>query len=243
MPNSGVKLSQPLSGASYFWQGAIQILPLCLAVLPWGLLAGSMAVNSGLTPAQGIGLSLFVFAGAAQLVTISMLAAGSGFIAIVLTVAIITAQHLLYALILRPHVMRMSLLKRSAVGFLLTDELFALSVGKKQYQFAYLMGAGLCFYLSWLIFTVGGVLLASNVPNLVDYHLDFSIVATFVAIVIPMIKSISTLVGVVVSLVLSLVLNSLAIDGAMIVSGLLGMASAVCVARWQGEIEEQEQSN
>jgi len=222
---------------SLFWRGAAHILPLCLAVLPWGLLAGSMAVNSGLTPLQGVGLSVFVFAGAAQLVTISMLAAGSGFFAIVLTIGIITAQHLLYALILREKVAHMPLRQRLPIGFLLTDELFALAVGKKEFSFAYLFGAGLCFYLFWLLFTIGGVVLAANVPNLADYHLDFSIVATFVAIVVPMIKSLSTLVGVLVSLILSLVLNSAGVGGAMVLAGLIGMVCAVTVERWQSSVK------
>ncbi len=218
-----------------FWLGALHIIPLCLAVFPWGVLAGSMAVTQGFTPLQSVGLSVFVFAGAAQLVTISMVAAGSGFIAICLTILVITAQHLLYALILREHVSSLPLKKRLPVAFLLTDELFALSVGKKSYDFAYLMGAGLCFYLAWIGFTVIGVVLAASVPNLADYHLDFSIVATFIAIVVPMIKRLSTLVGVVISLVLSLVLSSLAVSGAIVIAGLFGMLCAVVVARARGE--------
>lgn len=220
-----------------FWRGAGHIFPLCLAVLPWGLLAGSFAVDSGLTSAQAIGLSAFVFAGAAQLVTISMVAAGSGFVAIVLTIFIITAQHLLYALILREHVSSMPLKKRLPVAFLLTDELFAVAVGKQRFSFAYLLGAGLCMYITWLAYTIAGVMLAAAVPNLSDYHLSFSIVATFAAIVVPMITNLSTLVGVLVSLALSLVLNSLEVGGAMVIAGLTGMFCAVLVAR----IKEQQQ--
>lgn len=226
---------QVSSTGSRFWLGALHILPLCLAVLPWGVLAGSMAVSQGFSPLQSVGLSVFIFAGAAQLVTISMVAAGSGFIAICLTILVITAQHLLYALILREHVSSLPLKKRLPVAFLLTDELFALSVGKKSYDFAYLMGAGLCFYLAWIAFTVIGVLLAASVPNLADYHLDFSIVATFIAIVVPMIKRLSSLVGVVISLTLSLLLNSLEVSGAIVIAGLLGMFCAVSVARLRGE--------
>ncbi|HZJ93011.1 MAG TPA: AzlC family ABC transporter permease [Thiopseudomonas sp.] len=224
-----------VSSSRRFWLGALHILPLCLAVLPWGVLAGSMAVTQGFTPWQSIGLSVFVFAGAAQLVTISMVAAGSGFIAICLTILVITAQHLLYALILREHVSSLPLKKRLPVAFLLTDELFAVSVGKKAYDFAYLIGAGLCFYLMWIAFTVIGVLLAASVPNLAEYHLDFSIVATFIAIVVPMIRRLSTLLGVVASLLLSLILTSLAVSGAIVIAGLLGMLCAVVVARWRGE--------
>jgi len=223
------------SNGQRFWLGALHIIPLCLAVFPWGVLTGSMAVSQGFTPLQSIGLSVFLFAGAAQLVTISMVAAGSGFVAICLTILVITAQHLLYALILREHVSSLPLKKRLPVAFLLTDELFALSVGKKFYDFAYLMGAGLCFYLAWIGFTLIGVVLAASVPNLADYHLDFSIVATFIAIVVPMIKRLSSLVGVVIALMLSLVLSSLAVPGAIVIAGLLGMLCAVGVARWRGE--------
>ncbi|MCK9533427.1 MAG: AzlC family ABC transporter permease [Pseudomonas sp.] len=223
------------SNGQRFWLGALHIIPLCLAVFPWGVLTGSMAVSQGFTPLQSIGLSVFLFAGAAQLVTISMVAAGSGFVAICLTILVITAQHLLYALILREHVSSLPLKKRLPVAFLLTDELFALSVGKKSYDFAYLMGAGLCFYLAWIGFTLIGVVLAASVPNLADYHLDFSIVATFIAIVVPMIKRLSSLVGVVIALTLSLVLSSLAVPGAIVIAGLLGMLCAVGVARWRGE--------
>ena len=223
------------TSASEFWLGAVHMFPLCLAILPWGLLAGSMAVNAGLTPAQGIGLSVFVFAGAAQLVTISMLAAGSGFFAITITIFIITAQHFLYALILREHVSKMPLAKRLGIGFLLTDELFAVAAGKQKFSFAYMFGAGLLMYIAWLLYTVAGVMLATAIPNLEDYHLDFSIVATFTAIVVPMIKSLSILVGVLVSLALSLLFSSLSLSGGMVLAGVLGMMCAFCVARVRGE--------
>lgn len=69
-----------------FLTGAIKITPLCLAVLPWGLLAGSMAIQAGLSPLQAIGMSAFVFAGAAQLVSLGMIMAGAPLVSIVISV-------------------------------------------------------------------------------------------------------------------------------------------------------------
>jgi hypothetical protein len=63
---------------SAFLRGAAAIMPLSLATAPWGLLAGSMAIEANLTPLQGQGLSSIVFAGAAQLVAIGMLKGGAG---------------------------------------------------------------------------------------------------------------------------------------------------------------------
>lgn len=60
-----------------FFAGVLNMLPLCLSVLPWGILAGSMAVQSGLTTGQSIGMSAIVFAGAAQLVSLSLVMSGA----------------------------------------------------------------------------------------------------------------------------------------------------------------------
>lgn len=216
-----------------FLTGSLNMLPLCLSVLPWGILAGSMAINTGLSLGQSLGMSAIVFAGAAQLVTLGMLAAGTSMLAIVVSVFFITAQHLLYGLILRKHVVALTPLRRWGIGFLLTDELFALSSNKHKPSFAYLFGAGFTFYLAWVLFSLLGMVLANAVPNLDAYHLDFSIVATFMTIVVPMVRHLASLVGVGVSLLLSIICTHLQIDGAMVVAGLIGMAAAVLTARWQ----------
>ncbi len=212
-----------------FLNGVIKILPLCLAVLPWGLLAGSMAIQAGLTTLQAIAMSALVFAGAAQLMTLGLVMAGTPALTIIISVFLITTQHYLYALYLRDDISRQPLKHRLMLGFLLTDELFAVSIKKQQYYIYYLLGAGSCFYLCWVVFSICGVVLASSVPNLDQYHLDFSIVATFIAIVIPFIKNLNTLVGVLVSVMLTVIFLSLGIKSAAILAGVIGMLTATCL--------------
>lgn len=212
-----------------FLNGVIKILPLCLAVLPWGLLAGSMAIQAGLTTLQAIAMSALVFAGAAQLMTLGLVMAGTPALTIIISVFLITTQHYLYALYLRDDISRQPLKHRLMLGFLLTDELFAVSIKKQQHYIYYLLGAGSCFYLCWVVFSICGVVLASSVPNLDQYHLDFSIVATFIAIVIPFIKNLNTLVGVLVSVMLTVIFLSLGIKSAAILAGVIGMLTATCL--------------
>lgn len=232
-------LSSPLSHrGSGFFTGALHMLPLCLSVIPWGILAGSMAVQSGLTLPQSIGMSALVFAGAAQLVTLGLLASGAGVTTIALSVFFITSQHFLYALSLRDTVSRFPARWRLPTGFLLCDELFALSSAEKEGRTltaGYLIGAGLTFYLCWNLFNLAGILLAASIPDLSRYHLDFSIVATFITIVVPMIKRLSVLVGVLSSLVLSMVFSLMQLEGAVMLAGLTAMALSVVVARARGE--------
>lgn len=219
-----------------FFTGAVNMLPLCLSVLPWGILAGSMAVQSGLSIEQSVGMSAIVFAGAAQLVSLSLVMSGASFFTVVVSVFFITAQHFLYGLTLRSHVSRMKVHHRLPIGFLLTDELFALSSANKDtgtLTCGYLIGAGITFYLSWNLFSLLGILMASSVPDLDKYHLDFSIVATFITIVVPMIKKSSVLGGVIYSLLMATLLSWLHIGGAIVLAGITGMGVSVIIARAQ----------
>lgn len=218
-------------------KGTMDMLPLSLAVLPWGILAGSMAVQAGLTTAQAIAMSGLVFAGAAQLVSLGLVAAGASSITILITVFFLTSQHFLYALTFRPTIAPMPYKKRLPLAFLLTDELFAVCAAPEKRQFAYMLGAGFSFYLFWLLFSCLGIYLANSIPNLEQYHLDFSIVATFIAIIIPLIKNFPALVGVIVSLVLAVLFSVLQVEGATVLAGLAGMFSAVLFEK----LKQQEQ--
>ncbi len=215
-----------------FYQGAFDIVPLSIAVLPWGILAGSMAVNAGLSFAQAFAMSAVIFAGAAQLVSLGLVMSGASFFTIVITVFFISAQHFIYALNFRQDVMYLPLKKRLVLGFLLTDELFAVGIAQKaQRSFAYLLGAGLCFYLAWCLFSLLGIFLANVIPDLERLHLDFSIVAVFICIIVPMIKNRATLMGVMTTLISALVFHHLHIEAGTVFAGLLGMFTAMCIAK------------
>ena len=215
-----------------FFQGVMDILPLSIAVLPWGILAGSMAINAGLSFAQAFSMSAIVFAGAAQLVSLGLVMSHASVFTIMITIFFLTSQHLIYALNFRKEVSQFPLHQRLLTGFLLTDELFAVGIGEnKQRTFAYLFGAGLCFYLAWCLFSLLGILLAQSIPNLESLHLDFSIVAVFILIIVPMIKNVATLVGVVVTLISACVFKYFQFEGGLVLSGLLGMLGAMFMAK------------
>jgi predicted branched-subunit amino acid permease len=55
------------------YQAIIDIFPLSLAVVPWGILCGSLAITVGLTPLQAQLMLLLIFAGATQLAALTMI--------------------------------------------------------------------------------------------------------------------------------------------------------------------------
>lgn len=228
----------PASPLKDFLTGALHMTPLNLAVVPWAILAGSMAVDSGLTFAQSVAMSAMVFAGAAQLVTLGLLNSGARVITIIVSVFFITSQHLLYGLTLRPHVRPFSPLQRAGIGFLLTDELFAVSVaGRQRLSFAYLFGAGLSFYLVWVLVSILGIVLAHSISDLSRLRLDFSVVATLLAIVVPLIKSKSALARALFSFVVTIILTRAGIQGSAVIAGVSAMLLAVLLGRKWGDVK------
>lgn len=207
--------------------GVLRILPLCLAVIPWGILAGSMAVHTGLSVIQAMLMSLMIFAGAAQLLSLGLLGVGTSSLTILISIFFITAQHYLYALTLRRHVRKQDLKTRLMIGFLLTDELFAVCMGRtEKLSKVFILSAGITFYLAWNLSSFCGIALASFIPNLSSLHLDFSIVATFIAIIVPLICKIASFIGVLTSIILSIVLSMLHVQGSIVIAGLVGMLTA-----------------
>lgn len=77
--------------------------------------------------------------------------------------------------------------------------------------------------------------MATRIPDLDSYHLDFSIIATFITIVVPMVRTISTLLGVVLSLSLSMVLAYYHVEGAVVIAGLSGMFFSALLSRREEE--------
>ncbi|WP_076417613.1 AzlC family ABC transporter permease [Colwellia sp. UCD-KL20] len=224
-----------------FWQGVIATLPLCIAVIPWGILAGSYAIEVGLTSLESQAMSAIVFAGAAQLVALGMIKAGIGLTSILLTTLLITSRHLLYSMALRKDISPLPLKWRLSLGFLLTDELFAIvttrKTANKQHEFDrwYALGGGLSFYVFWNIATLIGIIAGQTIPNMEEWGLDFAIASTFIALIIPMIKAKSILVCVLVSLVGSIVCSVLNIEAGLLISALIGMACGTLYAQMTGE--------
>lgn len=219
-----------------FMRGAIACLPLTLACAPWGLLAGSTAIDAQMTPAQSQGLSLFVFAGAAQLVAIGMIKGGASAISILVTTLLLTSQHLLYAMHLRPLVAPLEPKWRFGLGFLLTDEFFALVSPFDQNTFNrwYALGVGLCMYVGWNIFTLLGVVLGKSIPGLDQLGLEFSIAATFIALITPVVRNIPTVVCVAVSLFTVVVFSHWQWESAIVLAGLAGMVAGYVCKRLGG---------
>lgn len=209
------------------YQASLDVLPLAIAVVPWGILCGSLAIKVGLSPLQAQLMSLLVFAGAAQLASLTLM--GGALTSIFTSTFVISSRHLLYSAVFREHVKKSAFWMRCCIAFFLTDEMFAVTCAylekNKLFSHCYALTAGVVFYVIWNIATFVGIYLGQFIPNIESLGLEFAIAATFIAIVIPSIKSKPILLSVVVSGITVLILSILGSEHALILATLIGMLS------------------
>ena len=209
-------------------KGVLDMLPLSLAILPWGILVGSLAVQQGFSTWQAQLMSALVFAGAAQLVAIELISENASLLTLVATIFVISSRHFLYGLTLRDKLKALPVKSRLATGFVLTDELFALSGHARSYstplRIYYGLAAGFSMYLAWNCWTFIGIVAGSYLPDLTDIGLDFAIAVTFIALVMPSIKSWSILAAVVGAGASATLLNLASVELELIIAALVGMS-------------------
>lgn len=215
-------------------QALIDILPLSIAVTPWGILTGALAIQVGLTPWQAQLLSLLVFAGAAQLSGITLIGNMASPLSIFGTTIVISARHLLYSITFRESVAKLSLTWRLALGFVLTDEMFAVSQSHTQrtgtFSPLYALVAGFAFYIVWNVTTFIGIVAGDYFKNIDSFGMDFAIAATMIAMTFDKIRERPILLAMLVSGVGSVVLKPYFTDSHIIIAGLLGMCVGYAVS-------------
>ena len=77
------------------------MLPLSLAVLPWGILFGSLAVQRGFSWLEAQLFSAVIFGGAVQIVTVELIANNASLVTVLFSALVISSRHFLYGLTLR----------------------------------------------------------------------------------------------------------------------------------------------
>jgi 4-azaleucine resistance transporter AzlC len=220
-------------------KGASDMLPLSFAVLPWGILFGSLAVQRGFDWLEAQLFSGIVFGGAVQIVTVELMANNASLFTVLFSAFVISSRHFLYSLALRERLSVKPLRWRLGLGFLLTDELFALSGDRRAYRnrfrLYYALGAGGSFYLAWNLWTFIGIFAGTSLPDLTELGLDFAIAATFIALVLPDIKTLASFSASVVAGVASVTFTLWEFDLSLVCAALLAMCVGFSIEKVRGQ--------
>lgn len=219
--------------------GARDTLPMLLGALPFGIIFGTLAIASGLSVPATLLMSALVFAGSAQFIAVSLIASGAGLAVLLATTLVVNLRHMLYSASLLPYVRHLPQRWKLPLAFWLTDETFA--VVHRHYldnqipathKHWYFFGSCLAMYSNWFLCTLIGALLGSSLPGMAGWGLDFAMVATFVGIVVPLLRTRPMLLAALVASAVALAAHALPYKLGLMLAALAGVSVAVLAERW-----------
>ena len=204
---------------------------MLVGVAPFGLVFGVTVANSVVGGGLGFASSFVIFSGAAQLATVQLLDDGVGALVVIATAVVIGSRHLMYSAAMAPHFREFPAASRLALPYLLTDQVFTLSIVRYEsvtdpvYKRWYFFGAGLALWITWQITTALGVLLGAQLPE--AWSLSFAIPLVFLVLLVPSVNSRPALAAVVVGGTAAVIASGAPLGLGLVIGGLSGVAAGV----------------
>ncbi len=237
-------MSSTQSPRREFFGGVRAEAPILLGVVPFGLIYGALAIQLGVSAVIAQGMSSVLFGGSSQVIALPLIATAAPGIVLVLTVVVVNLRHALYSASLAPYLQRLSPLWKVVLAYLLTDEAYAVAIvhfqapheegesNANSQRHWYMLGAGLTLWTTWQISTAIGLFVGGKIPP--EWSLDFALPLTFIALVVPMLKTRALVVAAVVAGIAGVATFGLPYKLGYIVAAVVAIAVGLVVeARWK----------
>jgi predicted branched-subunit amino acid permease len=160
-------------------------IPLFVPAIPFALVLGVAITESAMPTAIGWSTNILVFAGAAQLATVSLAATATWF-TLVATAGVINLRHVMYSAALSPRFGDQPRWFRWIGPFLLIDQLFALANARTELDAArwrrFYLTAGIFYFTSWITAVTIGLVVGSAIPT--EWRLDVAPAIMFAGLVV-----------------------------------------------------------
>jgi predicted branched-subunit amino acid permease len=153
---------------------------------------------------------------------------GTPALVMVVTGFIVNLRHALYSASVAPKIRHLSPLWKVILAYLLTDEAYAVTIthyaqtGELRNKHWYYLGAGIALWTAWQSSTAIGVFLGTQIPP--EWSLDFTLALTFIALLVPTLKTRSDLLVALSAGAVSLLAVGLPYKLNLIIAAIAGIA-------------------
>jgi predicted branched-subunit amino acid permease len=192
---------------------------------------GAAAVQKGLTLAQTMSVSAFVFAGASQMVALELWREAwspATLLAIVAVTGVVNARMILMGAALQPWLSTEPAARTALNLFFLTDANWLIGVryhAQGGRDVGVLLGAGIALWIVWVIATLPGYLAGTLVDDPRRFGLDLVMPVFFAALLVPLWKGLRPARPWVVAGAVAVVVHAAVPGYAFIIAGALAGAA------------------
>ena len=218
-----------------FLEGIIDVSPLMIPVIPFGLIFGVLSIEIGFTPVETMGMSLVIFGGASQIVLLQLFSGGASSLVIISSVGAVNSRHLLYGAVVSEHLSDLKLIWKIIISYFLIDQAFAISneylkKNKQSNKYFHLVGGGATCWVIWQSTTLLGIVLGEAIPD--KLGLSFAVPLTFLALLVNDFRKLINVVVIIISgLVATIGFNYIPFKAYVIVSALIGLFTAMILTK------------
>lgn len=173
-----------------FSKGLRAGLSIAIGYFPIALTFGLLAKTTGLSMWEATAMSIFVFAGAAQYISLTLISSGVDPILIVINTFVVNIRHFLMTASLNEKMQPEKRWKKAIYAFGVTDETFSVLATRKEEKIRTSFAAGviLIAYGSWVAFTALGHVIGANLPEFLQAAMSIALYAMFVGLLVPSMK-------------------------------------------------------
>ena len=214
------------------WREGFQTgFPTLFGIAAWGMVVGVAMVKSGLTVAQAVGMTLFVFAGSAQLASLPLIVAAAPIWVIFLTALVVNLRFVIFSALLGPHFSRLPLWQRFFLGYISGDVSIALflqrypSAAPEPGKLGFLKGLMFPNWIAWQVGSLIGIFLGSTIPS--EWGLGFAGTLAILCIAVPLVVNSAALCGVLVAGAVAVLANGFPYKLGLLVAVVAGMVAAL----------------
>jgi predicted branched-subunit amino acid permease len=208
--------------------------PMAIGVAPFGIAIGAFIGASSIDPWAGLASAPLILAGAAQLVTLQMLDAGSGPAVIIVSALLINLRLVLYSTSLAPWFRSAPLRTRAMLAVPVIDQTHFICVprferGDLQHhqRVAYYTGAAACLIGTWLSTQTVALAVGASLPD--GARLDMAAPLALVGLLAKSIGDRGSLAAGVVAVAVAALGAGLPLHSATLVATVVAISVAVVV--------------
>ena len=223
------------SNLKVFLKGIVDVSPLMIPVVPFGLIFGVLAIDIGFSPIETMAMSLIIFGGASQIVLLQLFSGGASSLVIISSVGAVNSRHLLYGAVVSEHLSDLKLIWKIIISYFLIDQAFAISneylkKNKDKNRYFHLVGGGVTCWIIWQSTTFLGIILGAAIPE--KLGLSFAVPLTFLALLVNDFRKFINVIVIIISGSIALFgYNFIPFKAYVIVSALVGLFSAMILTK------------
>lgn len=218
-------------------QGMKKSVPICIGYFPLGLAFGVIAQDYGMNLFEVALMSILLFSGSGQFITVALMTIGASLTSILVTILLVNSRYILFSASLSPYLKKFPSWLIAIITMGVTDETFVLSTAhfrENKPEAGFWLALNITSHFSWISSTILGAYVGNFITGMEAFGLNFALPAMFIALFFMTAEnSFMILIGLFAGILSIVLINFGFTDSNILLTTLIAASLGVVFKRWR----------